>query len=106
MTEHEKFGMTLTEAVKAVNEAGFTLNIERKSSNDETVGWFHAGDGMYEVTKNIDGIDGYAIQGLAGTVVPSPMTNTEEVHEGLHDLDAKEEKEYVDYSQLQPSNNQ
>ena len=97
MTGEFDRGMSLTQAVKAVNEAGFTIHIDHDHFDRQpgTVGFFKAGDGIYEVVKTVDGIDGWVVQGMSGVVAPGVLTTPDEVYEALADLEPKSRREYV-----------
>lgn len=92
--------MTLTEAVKAVNEAGFTLHIDRRYPEEGVAGRFKASGGTYTVEKTIDGLDGYIVHGTSGVVAPGVWTTPEEVKDGLEGKKPPESREYVDIEEL------
>lgn len=89
--------MTLTQAVKAVNEAGFTLRVDHDFYHTEPdrAGWFEAGDGLYEVVCDVDGLDGYVVQGMSGAVASGVMMTPDEVIESLAHREPRERREFV-----------
>lgn len=89
--------MTLTEAVKAVNEAGFTIHIDHNYFDHQPnkLGFFEAGEGAYEVVNDVEGVDGYVVRGMSGAVC-GMMTTPDRVKDMLSDREPKAQREYVD----------